>query len=47
MERRDQPANVRETFTEYDDNGTTVVRIHDPQNEHAWIVSTVSRLIRP
>jgi hypothetical protein len=47
MEQRDQPANVRETFTEYDDDGTMIAVIQDPQNSRAWIESTVSRPIQP
>jgi len=47
MKRRDHPANVRETFTEYDDHGTMIAVIQDPQNGRAWIESTVSRPIQP
>lgn len=47
MNQRDQPDTVRETFTEYDDDGTVIAVIQDPQNSEAWIKSTVTRPIRP
>ncbi|WP_164471658.1 hypothetical protein [Halosimplex salinum] len=46
MEHRDGQADVRETYTEYDDDrGTKIAVIQDPENERAWIESTVTRPI--
>jgi hypothetical protein len=47
MEPDTDAANVRETFTEYDEDGTKIAVIQDPENGLAWIESTVSRPIEP
>lgn len=38
--RTDWP--VRETYTEYRDGGVLVAAIRDPDNEYAWIQSSVT-----
>lgn len=38
---------IRETYEEYDLDAATVAMIADPENEHAWIQSDVTRRIAP
>ena len=40
MRSREDP--VRDTYEEYDLEGTHVAMIADPHNEHAWIQSDVT-----
>jgi hypothetical protein len=47
MARHDRPADVRAEFTEFDDDGTTIALIRDPENSRAWIESTVSCPVDP
>lgn len=41
--RPDDERPIRETYEEFDVDGTTVAMITDPENERAWLQSDVVR----
>jgi hypothetical protein len=45
MQTPTSDSNIREEYEEYTENDRTVARISDPENDAAWVESTVTHTV--